>query len=86
MADGVPTVGLLRRHAEDIRRAEVQRAGARLGALTPGERHAVEAVTRRMVNALLDTPTTRVAEAADRVEARRYDAVLRDLFALDEAV
>ena len=39
-----------------------------------------------MVNALLDTPTTRVAEAADRVEGRRYDAVLRDLFALDEAV
>jgi glutamyl-tRNA reductase len=86
MPDVAPTIGLLRRHAEEIRRAEVARAGARLSVLAPEERDAVEVVTAQIVQALLHTPTTRIAEAAAQPEGSRYDAVLRDLFALDEAV
>jgi glutamyl-tRNA reductase len=86
MPDVTPTIGLLRRHAEEIRRAEVARSRARLGPLTAGERRAVEAVTTEIVNALLQTPAMRIEESADRAEGTRYDAVLRDLFALEEAV
>jgi len=86
MPDVAPVIGLLRLHAEGIRRAEVARASERLDALTPGERHAVEAVTTQIVDALLRTPTARIEEAAERAEARRYAAGLRDLFALEEVV
>jgi glutamyl-tRNA reductase len=79
-----PAIASLRRHAEEIRAAELAQANGKLAALSDTDRRAVEAVTARIVNELLRAPTVRVREAAQRPEGALYAAVLRDLFALDE--
>lgn len=80
----VPAIASLRRHAEEIRAAELAHANGKLGALSATDRRAVEAVTAQIVNELLRAPTARVREAAQRPEGAFYAAVLRDLFALEE--
>jgi glutamyl-tRNA reductase len=80
----VPAITSLRRHAEEIRTAELARANGKLRALSPTERRAVEAVTAQIVNKLLHAPTVRVKEAAERPDGALYAAALRHLFALEE--
>lgn len=70
-----PDIASLRRRAESIRLAELARANAKLAALTPAERRAVEALTAQLVNKLLHLPTVRAKEAPD---------ALRHLFALED--
>jgi glutamyl-tRNA reductase len=78
----VPAIASLRAHAEEIRVAELQRAGRRLADLSPEERRALEAVTVQIVNKLLHDPTVRLKEAAGADGATYADAV-RHLFGLD---
>jgi glutamyl-tRNA reductase len=80
----VPAITSLRRRAEEIRADELERANAKLGALSTAERRAVEAVTAQIVNKLLHAPTVRVKEAAERPDGALYAAALRHLFALEE--
>jgi glutamyl-tRNA reductase len=80
----VPAITSLRRRAEEIRAAELARANGKLGALSPAERRAVEAVTAQIVNKLLHAPTVRVKEAAERPDGALYAAALRHLFALED--
>jgi glutamyl-tRNA reductase len=80
----VPAITSLRRQAEGIRAAELARANGKLGALSPTERRAVEAMTAQIVNKLLHAPTVRVKEAAERPDGALYAAALRHLFALEE--
>jgi len=70
-----PDIASLRRRAENIRVSELARADAKLAALTPAERRAVEALTAQLVNKLLHLPTVRAKEAPD---------ALRHLFALED--
>ncbi len=70
-----PDIASLRRRAESIRVSELARADAKLAALTPAERRAVEALTAQLVNKLLHLPTVRAKEAPD---------ALRHLFALED--
>jgi len=58
--DAAPLVVQLRRRAEEIRREELGRARARLGALTAEQEAAVEAATRAIVNKLLHVPTSQL--------------------------
>lgn len=67
----------LRQHAETIRAAELTRLQAKLAALSPEERHAVETVTAQIVEKLLHEPAARLTEP--------FVPVLRELFALEEA-
>jgi len=78
----VPTIRHLRERAEAIRAAEFERVAGRL-ALGPGEREAVEYLTRALVNKLLHDPVTQLRRAAEREEGVALLEVARLLFDLD---
>lgn len=59
-----PLVAALRQRGEEIRVGEIERFAAKLSALDPEAREAVEAVTRGIVNKLLHDPTVRAKESA----------------------
>jgi glutamyl-tRNA reductase len=80
----VPAIASLRARAEEIRRAELRRAEARLGRLTEAERNVVEAVTAQIVNKLLHLPTVRMKQAAAAADGVLYAETVRHLFGLGE--
>ncbi len=87
---GLPVLGALRAHADEIVRAEVERTLAQFGAdLTDRQRKSIEAMGRAIVNKLLHTPTSRLREAgkAGPEDAAALGAVVSELFGLssDEA-
>ena len=85
-AAAVPTVVALRRHADEVAAAELERLERRLGHdLDPAVRSEVTTTVRRIVSKLLHTPTVRVKQAAASDASTDYDAALRHLFALDPA-
>jgi glutamyl-tRNA reductase len=77
-----PTVSALRRRAEDIRVAELDRYRNRLAGLEPREREAVEALTRSLLGKLLHDPTVRLKDAAGSAKGDRLAGALRELFDL----
>jgi glutamyl-tRNA reductase len=83
-AQAAPTASALIDKAEGIRRAELDRAGSALEGLTPGQREAVEHLTRRMVAKLLHSPLSKTTELAGSARDDLYLAALRELFELDE--
>lgn len=74
----VPVIRALRTQAEDIRRAETERALRALAHLPEEDRARVEVLTRQLMNKVLHAPTARLKEAvgeqpdADVLEAARY--------------
>jgi glutamyl-tRNA reductase len=80
-----PTIRDLRRRAEAVRAAELDRLGAKLGNLDDKQRAVVEAVTRGIVNTLLHEPTVRLKQLADDGVAEPHAEALRELFDLDDA-
>jgi glutamyl-tRNA reductase len=79
-----PTVAALRERGEAVRAAELDRFAARLAALEPREREAVEALTRGIVAKLLHEPTVRLKDAAGTPRGERLADSLRALFDLAE--
>ncbi len=79
-----PTVAALRARAESVRTAELARFRARLDALEPREREAVEALTQGIVAKLLHDPTVRLKDAAGTPRGDRLADSLRTLFDLSE--
>ncbi len=77
-----PLISDLRLSAEHVRTAELDRFSAKLAALGPAEREAVEALTKGIVNKLLHEPTVRLKGAAGRARGERLAESLRDLFDL----
>lgn len=77
-----PLVRDLYDHAEAVRAAETERLRARLDALDPRDREAVEALTRRIVATLLHDPVVRLKEAAGTARGDRLAETLRTLFDL----
>jgi glutamyl-tRNA reductase len=80
----VPAIASLRARAEEIRRAELRRAEARLGRLTEAERNVVESITAQIVNKLLHLPTVRMKQAAAAADGVLYAEAVRHLFGLGE--
>ena len=80
----VPTIASLRRLAEDIRTAELERAEHRLDSLSASERHAVEALTAKIVRKLLHTPTVRMKQAALQPDGPAYVSAVEHLFGLGD--
>jgi glutamyl-tRNA reductase len=70
-----PAIVELQRQAEEIRRAELKRMQARLGALTAEQAAAVEALTRGLVNKFLHQPMQALKQAARENDAARLDAL-----------
>jgi glutamyl-tRNA reductase len=75
--DVVPLVVALRQRAEAIRRAEMEKARHRMGALTGEQEQALEAVTGAIVNKLLHPPTICLKEMARQGASRAHAELLR---------
>jgi glutamyl-tRNA reductase len=71
-----PAISALRRRAEAIRAAHLDRALARLGHLPERDRRIVESLSESLAHALIHEPTVRLRESPER------EASARDLFAL----
>jgi glutamyl-tRNA reductase len=81
--DVVPAITSLRRRAEEIRAAELERARSRLAGLSPRVQRAVESLTAQIVSKLLHLPTVRLKEAAAAPEGAAYAETVRRLFDLE---
>jgi glutamyl-tRNA reductase len=77
-----PLVAALRDHADEVRRAELERMASRLEGLDERQRDAVEALTRGIVAKLLHEPTVGLKEAAGTPRGERLAESLRHLFDL----
>ena len=82
--DVVPTIVSLRDRVEEIRAAELQKAMARLGDLTPEQRTAIASMTTAMINKILHQPMSELRRRAVHQDSHVYSAVLRRLFGLDQ--
>jgi len=80
--EAVPLLNELRRRAEDIRRAELDKAKKKLGPLTPEQEAALEAATTAIVNKLLHPPTVHLKEAARESDAPEQLSLIRKLLGL----
>jgi glutamyl-tRNA reductase len=80
--DIVPLLVELRRRADEIRRAEIERARARLGTLTPEQEEAIDAATVAIVNKLLHHPTVLLKEIATNGHSLEQLSLVRKLLGL----
>jgi glutamyl-tRNA reductase len=78
-----PLVAELHERAESIRRAELERFSSKLGALTPEQRDAVEALSKAVVAKLLHSPSVQLKNSAGTPQGERIAAALRDLFDIE---
>jgi glutamyl-tRNA reductase len=74
----------LRKMAEEIREKELSRALRRMGQVSDREKEILDLLTRRIVNKLLYEPTARLKEHAGNGDGEAYEAVVRELFAIDQ--
>jgi glutamyl-tRNA reductase len=77
--DVVPAIASLRAKAEEIRKAELERAK-----LSASERRAAESVTTAVLNKLLHLPTIRMKQAAAAADGVIYADAVRHLFGLED--
>jgi len=82
--DVVPTIVGLQDHLETIRQAEIDRARGRLGAMTPDQEMAVEALTRGIVNKIMHAPISTLKMAARESESTTVIDLVRRLFNLQD--
>ena len=80
--DVVPLLVELRRRGDEIRKNELEKARKRLGAITPEQEQALEAVTTAIVNKLLHPPTVHIKEIASNGHAPEHMALIRKLLGL----
>ena len=71
-------------HLETIRQAEIDRVRGRLGALSPEQELAVEALTRGIVSKIMHTPISTLKTAVRDSEATTVIDLVRRLFNLQE--
>ncbi len=81
--DVTPTIVALRERSEAIRRAELEKALAKMKGLDETQRAAVEALTSAIVNKLLHTPFVTLRQEAGSADAALYIDATRRLFHLD---
>lgn len=78
----VPTIVSLRERLEEIRRAEVRKALARLPDAGPETRETIEALSAAIVNKILHTPITKLRESSRSGLGRAWLALVHELFGL----
>jgi glutamyl-tRNA reductase len=84
--EAVPVVNRLRRHLEDIREQELQKALSRMGPdLSARERKVVEALSKGIINKILHTPVTNIRAPQPRQQRHASMRVLEELFDLADA-
>jgi glutamyl-tRNA reductase len=80
--ESVPLLVDLRRRAEEIRRAEIEKARGRFGTLTQQQQEALDAVTSAIVNKLLHPPTVHIKEATRNGHGAEHVGLIRKLLGL----
>lgn len=80
----VPTIAELRKAAEAIRLAELEKALSRIKGLDDVQMNAVNALTKGIINKLLHEPTVRLKESSRTKDGYLYVESLRQLFGLDQ--
>lgn len=80
--EAAPLVSQMRRRAEELRVAELERYRSRLEHLPETDRETIEALTRGILAKLLHEPTVRLKDAAGSARGDRLADALRDLFDL----
>lgn len=78
-----PTITSLRRTADEIRQAELEKALNRLSSLNEKERGIIEALSRGLMNKLLHYPTIRLREKAATTDGVVFQQTVEELFALN---
>jgi glutamyl-tRNA reductase len=78
----VPLLVELRRRGEEVRKTEIDKARKRLGALTPEQEQALEAVTQSIVNKLLHPPTVELKEVARNGTSPEVVSLIRRLLGI----
>ncbi len=81
--DVVPFIRTMRSQAEEVRRAELEKALRRMAHLSEEDRQAVDVLTRQLLNKFLHSPTARLRAAAANGGASEVLDAARYLFALE---
>ncbi len=79
-----PTIVGLQEHLEHIRNAEIQRLRGKLGALSPQQEEAIEALTRGIMNKIAHGPITELRKHAGNPDGLFIVDVIRKVFRLGE--
>jgi glutamyl-tRNA reductase len=79
-----PTIISLQEQLEQLRAAEIERARGKLGALTPQQEEAIEALTRGIINKIAHGPITEMRRKASDPDGIHLMNTIRKLFRLGE--
>jgi glutamyl-tRNA reductase len=79
-----PTIISLQEQLEQLRMAEIERVRGKLGALTPQQQEAVEALTRGIINKIAHAPITEMRRRANDPEGIQLMHMIRKIFKLGE--
>jgi glutamyl-tRNA reductase len=78
-----PVIRAMRARGDDVVRTELERWGARLAALTPDEREAVESLARGVAAKLLHDPIVELKEHSEPGTDRAHAKLLAELLGID---
>ena len=81
--DVTPTIVALRKRAEDIKQAEIDKVMARLGHLSAQERSAIEGLASAIVNKLLHGPLVTLKAEANSAGSSMYVEAAKRFFGLE---
>lgn len=81
--ESVPTIVSLRNKAEDIVKAEMEKASGWIGNLNTDDQEKIEALVHSIVNKVLHSPVTVMKEESSDISSRDIVAAVRRLFRLD---
>ncbi len=81
--ESVPTIVSLHNKAEDIVKAEMEKASGWIGNLTKEDQEKIEALVHSIVNKVLHSPVTVMKEESSDISSRDIVAAVRRLFRLD---
>jgi glutamyl-tRNA reductase len=79
-----PTIISLQEQLEQLRVSEIERVRGKLGALSPQQQEAVEALTRGIINKIAHVPITEMRRRANDPEGIQLMHMIRKLFKLGE--
>ena len=82
--DVAPTIVSLQEQLELLRTAEIERVRGKLGALTPQQQEAIEAMTRGIINKIAHAPIAEMRRKANDPEGIQLIHMIRKLFRLGE--
>jgi len=74
----------LQEQLENVRAAETARMRGKLGALTPEQEQALEALTKSIINKIAHGPISELRRQASEPEGHYFIATIRKVFRLGE--